>query len=333
MTGVLTQKARAMVLGSQAPMRFWAEAINTARYLHRRTPNKSLNGKTPYEVRKRHRRLYRNDNSQSMSTASDNSQSMSTAPGNSRVGTALDGNSRVGSALDSNSQGVSTRPGQDDTTSAEDKPTLDHLQCFGCVVWKHIPKYQRMDAKMGTRAKACMVLGYVHNTTKIWRIWDPDFDKAINCSDVYFDESQTAYIYCMMVDNENSIDPLGLPKEDPVITEAMEEAPALDPSEDTSTTNPLTRMGSVEEAPALDPPEDTSTTNPLTRMGSVEEAPALDPSENTIPTGGNGVSGRSICARSTKRARQGSKRFSFAASYADQEPVKTGSQGRYNPGG
>jgi hypothetical protein len=59
MIGVLTQKARAMMLDSQAPIHFWAEAINTACYLHRRTPNQSLDGKTPYEVLKRHRRLYR----------------------------------------------------------------------------------------------------------------------------------------------------------------------------------------------------------------------------------------------------------------------------------
>jgi len=254
MIGVLTQKARAMMLDSQAPMQFWAEAINTACYLHRRTPNQSLDGKTPYEVLKRHRRLYRNGNSQRVSTALGDSQCVSTA-------------------LDGNSQGVSTRPEQDDTMSAEDKPTLDHLRRFGCVVWKHIPKCQRMEAKMGARAKACMILGYVHDTTKIWRIWDPDFGKAINCSDVYFDESQTAYTSCM-ADNEHSVDPLGLPEEDPVITEVIEDPP--------ENTIPLPAgMGSVEEASALDPRENTI---PLPAgMGSVEEASALDPRENTIP--------------------------------------------------
>jgi transposase InsO family protein len=142
MIGVLTQKARAMMLDSQAPMQFWAEAINTACYLHRRTPNQSLDGKTPYEVLKCHRRLYRNG-------YNSNSQ---------RVSTAL-----------SNSQRVSMEPEREvNSTSAQDKPILDHLRRFGCVVWKHIPKSQRMDAKMGTRAKACMMLGYVHDTTKIW---------------------------------------------------------------------------------------------------------------------------------------------------------------------
>jgi len=167
----------------------------------------------PYEVLKRHRRLYRNGNSQRVSTALGNSHvstvlrnsrvstalgdsCVSAALGDSRVSTALGdscvsmalgdsrhlntaignsqrvstalGDSRVSTALDGNSQGVSTRLEQDDTTSAEDKPTLDHLRRFGCAVWKYIPKCQRMDTKMGARAKACMMLGYVHDTTTIW---------------------------------------------------------------------------------------------------------------------------------------------------------------------
>ena len=172
MIRVLTQKARAMMLDSQAPMQFWAEAINTACYLHRRTPIQSLDGKTPYEVLKGHRRLYRNGNSQRVSTALgdsqrvntaiSNSQHVSTALGDSHVSTAL-GDSCVSTALDGNSEGLSTRPKQDNTTSAKDKPTLHHLWRFGCVVWKHIPKCQIMDTKMGARAKACMMLGYVHD--------------------------------------------------------------------------------------------------------------------------------------------------------------------------
>ena len=36
---------------------------------------------------------------------------------------------------------------------------------------KHTPK-QQMDGKFGPHSKPCMLLGYVHTTTKIWRIWD-----------------------------------------------------------------------------------------------------------------------------------------------------------------
>lgn len=35
------------------------------------------------------------------------------------------------------------------STSTEDKPTLDHLRRFGCAAWKHISKSQRLDAKAG----------------------------------------------------------------------------------------------------------------------------------------------------------------------------------------
>ena len=59
------------------------------------------------------------------------------------------------------------------------------------------------------------MLGYVHNTTKIWRRWDPEQRKVVNCSDVEFDENQTAYISC--IDNEN--DTLGLPEQEPMYTE------------------------------------------------------------------------------------------------------------------
>jgi len=40
-----------------------------------------------------------------------------------------------------------------------------------------------------------MMLGYVHNTTKIWRIWDFKSGKtgrAVECSSVVFDEEENA---------------------------------------------------------------------------------------------------------------------------------------------
>jgi hypothetical protein len=60
-----------------------------------------------------------------------------------------------------------------------------------------------------------MMLGYVHDTTKIWRIWDPEHRKVVNCSDVEFDENQTTYLSC--IDNEN--DALGLPELEPIYAE------------------------------------------------------------------------------------------------------------------
>jgi len=72
-----------------------------------------------------------------------------------------------------------------------------------------------MDTKMGAHSKPYMMFGYVHNITKIWRIWDPEQRKVVNCSDVEFDENQTAHISC--IDNENNA--LGLPEQEPIYTE------------------------------------------------------------------------------------------------------------------
>jgi len=200
-------------------------------------------------------------NSQSVGTAISNSQSVGMAIGNSQsVGTAIGNSQSVGTAVDGNSQDVSMR-----LTSAEDKPTLDHLHHFGCVVWKHIPKSQRLDAKMGAHAKACMMLGYVHDTTKIWRIWDPDFGKAVNCSDLYFDESQTAHMSCM-ADNKRSGDPLGLLEEEPVVTKVMKDSPEAE--------NPDTAPEQESNSAAV---LDTPAVTPPTRSGTLEEAPTPDP--------------------------------------------------------
>jgi len=38
----ITEKARGMILDTQAPLEFWGEAINTAVYLHQRLPNEGL---------------------------------------------------------------------------------------------------------------------------------------------------------------------------------------------------------------------------------------------------------------------------------------------------
>jgi len=57
----ITEKARAMIIDSQVPVQFWGEAVNTAVYLHQRSPNEGLKRKndrdgyqaryeTPYEM-------------------------------------------------------------------------------------------------------------------------------------------------------------------------------------------------------------------------------------------------------------------------------------------
>src|SRR5437660_7284924 len=50
MNRTIMEKARSMLLEAGLPESFWAEAVNTAMYLHNRSPTRSLEGKTPYEA-------------------------------------------------------------------------------------------------------------------------------------------------------------------------------------------------------------------------------------------------------------------------------------------
>ena len=128
MIQTLNTKARCLLLDAQLPAKFWAEAIKTAAYIHRRTPTTSLpEFKTPFEA------LY---------------------------GTV---------------------------------PPLHHLRRFGCAVFRHIPKEQRK-GKFAERARPCMLLGYVHKTTKIYRIWDfAGRGRALESSNIRFVEHENAW--------------------------------------------------------------------------------------------------------------------------------------------
>jgi hypothetical protein len=70
-------------------------------------------------------------------------------------------------------------------------PKIGHLRQFGCRVYKHISPAQRSETKFGNRSSVCMMLRYVHNTTKIWRIWEFNSGRtglAVECSSVMFQE-------------------------------------------------------------------------------------------------------------------------------------------------
>ena len=114
-------KARAMMLDSRLPANLWAEAINTANYLHARSPTAANKGLTPYE------KLY-------------------------------------GS-----------------------KPIVTHLHRFGCTAYRMLPVPQR-HGKFGSRAEIVYMLGYMHDSTTIWRFWDPERKRVIQASNVRFDE-------------------------------------------------------------------------------------------------------------------------------------------------
>ena len=122
MIRTIATKARSMLLDSQLELEFWAEAISTAAYLHTRSPSRTLDGKTPYEM------LW------------------------------------------------------------QKKPSLDHLRRFGCAAYRLIPKDQR-SGKFASRSRECIMIGYVHSSTTIWKLWDRSRKALVQASDVTFDES------------------------------------------------------------------------------------------------------------------------------------------------
>lgn len=46
---MLLEKARSMIYHAEVPLIFWAEAINTAAYLHNQSATAALENMTPYE--------------------------------------------------------------------------------------------------------------------------------------------------------------------------------------------------------------------------------------------------------------------------------------------
>jgi len=179
MIRMITEKARAMILDSQAPLEFWGEAINTAVYLHQRLPTKGLTKRddrdgykapyeTPYEM------------------------------------------------LHSYGKPEFDKPPDNPTQmKISYKAPLDHLHRFGCYVSRLIPEKQITDKKLWPRSKACMMVGYVHDSTTLWRIWDPEHNTVKDQSDVIFDEDRNAYISC----------PQSLKRKNSSETEQPEETP------------------------------------------------------------------------------------------------------------
>jgi len=66
------------------------------------------------------------------------------------------------------------------------KPQLNHLRRLGYDACLTIDKSRRSD--FDTKTRCCIVLGYVHDTTKLWKLWDPVQNCVINGADIHRDE-------------------------------------------------------------------------------------------------------------------------------------------------
>jgi len=70
------------------------------------------------------------------------------------------------------------------------------LQQVGCYANRLIPKPQR-HGKLMPKCTTCMMVGYVHNWTTLWRIWDPAFREVWSQSDVIFDKERNTHSSCL----------------------------------------------------------------------------------------------------------------------------------------
>ena len=66
------------------------------------------------------------------------------------------------------------------------KLSLHHLQHFRYDAYLHVPVAKCTELQVKSRYYT--ILGYIHNTTKIWRLWDPIQKSIINASNITFDE-------------------------------------------------------------------------------------------------------------------------------------------------
>jgi len=70
------------------------------------------------------------------------------------------------------------------------KPVIHHLRRFGYLAYKLIPPPQRINRKFGERSCLCIMIGYVHDATTLWRLWDRVEKRMITASNVIFDEGK-----------------------------------------------------------------------------------------------------------------------------------------------
>jgi len=68
------------------------------------------------------------------------------------------------------------------------KPVLDYLHQFGCAAYRLIPKEQRV-GKFSSKSRKCIMIGYVHSSTTIWKLWDRSCKCLVHSSDIIFHES------------------------------------------------------------------------------------------------------------------------------------------------
>ena len=68
------------------------------------------------------------------------------------------------------------------------KPVIHHLRRFCCQAYKLLPPPQRKHKKFGERSRLCTIIGYVHDATTMWGLWDTVEGRMITASNVIFNK-------------------------------------------------------------------------------------------------------------------------------------------------
>jgi hypothetical protein len=159
MIQTFTEKARSLMIDSQAPLVFWGEAVNTAVYLHQRTPDE---GPTKRDDCDGYQAIY--------ATPSEMLHAF----------------------------GKPSHNNNGNKTSY--KTLLHHLQRFGCYASRLISEPQR-HGKFSPTSRPCMMVSYIHDSTTLWRIWNPAFQVVRSQSNVIFDEERNTHTSCRLGDH------------------------------------------------------------------------------------------------------------------------------------
>ena len=89
------------------------------------------------------------------------------------------------------------KPSHDnDGTKISYKAPLHQLLRFGCDASRPIPEPQ-CNGKFSPSSKPCMMVGYVHDSTTLWRIWEPAFQVVRSQSNVIFDKERNTHASCL----------------------------------------------------------------------------------------------------------------------------------------
>ena len=75
-----------------------------------------------------------------------------------------------------------------------------------------------------------MMLGYVHNTTKLYRLWDFDQQRAIECSNVCWHENLNVFEFTTSGKYPEHEDPINIPDTTPTYSDSDSELDDLDTS-------------------------------------------------------------------------------------------------------